>query len=511
MKRILTACLILAAMPAFAQTANYGPKGWTATATGAATFPFGGNPYVPSPQAFVAFPSSVATINITATASGTSTTWTAQIEQASASTGPWTVCGSAVTITANATNTGTCTPSGSSFLEVVVTAGSGGGTLTGSLLGYPASSGSSVTFAGDLSGNNTSQTVIGINGGAPPTDGNLGAWNSAGQPVQPTSGTLAALTVTGITDPGTGPTSTGATAGGTVGVSTFNYAECQAILVNPYSPAAAVKSDITPISAAITTTSPNQTIPWTCPISVPTQALGTVIVYGFVLCQGSSCTPANADVSYTNTFSQTQAAINYPSLTPDPGNTTGTVLQGAVSLPLVGAYGLATNGSGQLIAQNANDLLGMSFCLSDTASGSAYGCVNPFMPSVSFIGQAIVAFDVINTGAATLAANGGPAYPIEKETSAGPVAIVAGDIQPLQVSTVTLINSTYWLLQTPGTTCSAGTACAPSSVTVNSGTTVMDRCNGGTSDGMYVADGSTQATACTAGSGTLVSTGITTP
>ena len=32
-------------------------------------------------------------------------------------------------------------------------------------------------------------------------DGNLGAWNSNGQPVQPTSGTLAALTVTGIMIP----------------------------------------------------------------------------------------------------------------------------------------------------------------------------------------------------------------------------------------------------------------------------------------------------------------------
>jgi hypothetical protein len=338
----------------------------------------------------------VATINITATASGTSTTWTAQIEQASASTGPWTVCGSAVTITANATNTGTCTPSGSSFLEVVVTVGSGGGTLTGSLLGYPASSGSSVTFAGDLSGNNTSQTVVGVNGGAPPTDGNLGAWNSSGQPVQPTSGTLAALTVTGITDPGTGPTSTGATAGGTVGVSTENHAWCQVLLLNTNNIAGAVHSDETPLSAAVVTTSPNQTIPWSCPIVVPTQPAGVVTFYAFALCQGSGCTPAFGAAGATNTFTQTAAASTYGPVTPDPGNTTGTVLQGPATL------------------------------------------------------------------------NG-------------------------------------------GALCSAGTACAPSSVTVNSGTTVMDRCNGGTSDGMYVADGSTQATACTAGSGTLVSTGITTP
>jgi hypothetical protein len=185
---------------------------------------------------------------------------------------------------------------------------------------------------GDLSGDYPDPGVAQINGLAPPTDGNLGAWNSNGQPVQPTSGTLAALTVTGITDPGTGPTSTGATAGGTVGVSTENHAWCQVLLFNIPNLAAGVHSDETPLSAAVVTTSPNQTIPWTCPISVPTQALGTVIAYYFGLCQGSSCTPANAVVSYTNPFSQTAAATTYPSFTPDPGNTTGTVLQGPATL-----------------------------------------------------------------------------------------------------------------------------------------------------------------------------------
>jgi hypothetical protein len=60
------------------------------------------------------------------------------------------------------------------------------------------------------------------------------------------------------------------------------------------------------------------------------------------------------------------------------------------------------------------------------------------------------------------------------------------------------------------TTPSLGAASATSLV-VNSGSKVMDRCNGGTSDGYYVASGSTQATACTSGGGTLVNTGITTP
>jgi hypothetical protein len=45
----------------------------------------------------------------------------------------------------------------------------------------------------------------------------------------------------------------------------------------------------------------------------------------------------------------------------------------------------------------------------------------------------------------------------------------------------------------------------------NSGTKVMDRCNGGTNDGAYIAASSTQATACTTGGGTLVDTGIRTP
>ena len=48
-------------------------------------------------------------------------------------------------------------------------------------------------------------------------------------------------------------------------------------------------------------------------------------------------------------------------------------------------------------------------------------------------------------------------------------------------------------------------------LTVNSGTHVMDRCDGGTLDGAYVAASSTQATACTTGGGSLVATGIVTP
>jgi len=45
----------------------------------------------------------------------------------------------------------------------------------------------------------------------------------------------------------------------------------------------------------------------------------------------------------------------------------------------------------------------------------------------------------------------------------------------------------------------------------NGGSTVQDRCDGGTLSGAYVAAGSTQATACTVGGGSLVSTGLVTP
>jgi hypothetical protein len=63
---------------------------------------------------------------------------------------------------------------------------------------------------------------------------------------------------------------------------------------------------------------------------------------------------------------------------------------------------------------------------------------------------------------------------------------------------------------TAGQVFAGAAAVSVPALTVNSGTHVMDRCSGGTNDGMYVAAGSTQATACTTGRGSLVNTGITT-
>ena len=150
--------------------------------------------------------------------------------------------------------------------------------------------------------------------------------------MQCTSGTLAALTVAGINDPGTGPTSSGATAGGTVGVSTENHAECYAVVLNTANPIAYVHSSATPLSAAVVTTSPDQTIPWACPISVPTQAGGATVVYYFAFCQGSGCTPTHGVGNTTNTYTQSAAATTYSPVTPPASNTTGTTLQGPATL-----------------------------------------------------------------------------------------------------------------------------------------------------------------------------------
>jgi hypothetical protein len=55
-----------------------------------------------------------------------------------------------------------------------------------------------------------------------------------------------------------------------------------------------------------------------------------------------------------------------------------------------------------------------------------------------------------------------------------------------------------------------GAASLAVSFTAVSGTKIIERCSGGTLDGSYVAAGSTQATSCTTGSGTLINTGFVT-
>ena len=87
MKRIIIALGFLGLLGGIhAQTIQL-PAGFTATASGAVTFPFGCNPVVPCPQTFLYFPSTIVTLGANITAVGTTTSWTAQLEQAPASTG----------------------------------------------------------------------------------------------------------------------------------------------------------------------------------------------------------------------------------------------------------------------------------------------------------------------------------------------------------------------------------------------------------------------------------------
>jgi hypothetical protein len=117
--------------------------------------------------------------------------------------------------------------------------------------------------------------------------------------------------VTALATPSGPPTSTGATSGGTVGVSGYNYASCQAI--DP----AGNHSAPTALSSAVTTITADQTIPWTCPV------VSGAASYVFGFCQGSSCTQNYYTTSATKTFTQSAAASTYTSGTLPSGNTTG--------------------------------------------------------------------------------------------------------------------------------------------------------------------------------------------
>lgn len=74
-------------------------------------------------------------INVRINGVGTTTTWTAQIQTAP-DNATWTNCGSAVTAAPGASGSGgACTPSGAAYVRVLITAGTGGGTLYGALMG----------------------------------------------------------------------------------------------------------------------------------------------------------------------------------------------------------------------------------------------------------------------------------------------------------------------------------------------------------------------------------------
>ena len=124
---------------AVAQTAQFGPLYWSASSTGAVQI---------TTATYLAFPAVVDTLNLTITALNTTTAWTVNLYVASSPTGPWTtncpggtINGAAITVSPGTTLNLNCKPQGAAFLQIYVTAGTGGGQLVGSILGMNANVG----------------------------------------------------------------------------------------------------------------------------------------------------------------------------------------------------------------------------------------------------------------------------------------------------------------------------------------------------------------------------------
>ena len=141
MKNIIIWILGLFLTPlAVAQTAQFGPLYWSASSTGAVQI---------TTATYLAFPAVVDTLNLTITALNTTTAWTVNLYVASSPTGPWTtncpggtINGAAITVSAGTTLNLNCKPQGAAFLQIYVTAGTGGGQLVGSIAGTNSSLGS---------------------------------------------------------------------------------------------------------------------------------------------------------------------------------------------------------------------------------------------------------------------------------------------------------------------------------------------------------------------------------
>ena len=140
MKNIITWILGLFLTPlAVAQTAQFGPLYWSASSTGAVQI---------TTATYIAFPAVVDTLNLTITALNTTTAWTVNLYVASSPTGPWTtncpggtINGAAITVSPGTTLNLNCKPQGAAFLQIYVTAGTGGGQLVGSIAGTNSSLG----------------------------------------------------------------------------------------------------------------------------------------------------------------------------------------------------------------------------------------------------------------------------------------------------------------------------------------------------------------------------------
>lgn len=178
-----------------AQSAQFGPYRWNASASG-----------VPS-QFPVPYPASVDTLGITVSGIQTAASWTIALQVGPTASGPWTTC-STVTLAANATVTQTCQPQGSAYLQVTVTAGSGGGYVTGTVFGQNSKIGSlgaglpTATAAGQAPVSTgagttyTAQGVLPLTGGT--LSGNLTVQQSyAALESYDTGGTLSSLILWG--------------------------------------------------------------------------------------------------------------------------------------------------------------------------------------------------------------------------------------------------------------------------------------------------------------------------
>ena len=85
--------------------------------------------------ALAAVPPQVDSLNIRINGIATASSWSAQI-QTSPDNSTWSNCGTAVTATAaGSASGGACSPSGALYTRVAVTAGTGGGTVVGVLIG----------------------------------------------------------------------------------------------------------------------------------------------------------------------------------------------------------------------------------------------------------------------------------------------------------------------------------------------------------------------------------------
>lgn len=133
MKKIITFLFALATLPALAQTPQIPTQTFTASTTGTVT--------LDSQVTAVQYGGKVDTLSMVVAALGTSSTWSADLQVSATQLGTYvscpggTIAGAAVSVAANVTLNVNCKPQGAGWYRLVVTAGTGGGSITGSVNG----------------------------------------------------------------------------------------------------------------------------------------------------------------------------------------------------------------------------------------------------------------------------------------------------------------------------------------------------------------------------------------